>query len=433
MFDARAAKLLEPGKYLTSPDYPGLRLEAYTDCRTWTYRFRSPVDGKLRQVKLGQWPAMSLHAAVVEWERLRDLRASGVDPVLQRRQQKHEQQLALADAKADQDRLAYTVHDLCMDYWSGYVRHARVKKGVTEVLRMIDTMLGDFGKLPAVSVTRSQAFDLIQQYMETAPVQAGRLKAELGAAWDYAIDSGRLPETVPNWWRLILRARIKSKGKIIAGERMGTTKRVLSPDEVGQLIRWLPNFTQMVEDALTLYLWTGARGAEIMAMEGREIVREGDVWWWILPKAKTKNARHSAAKDQRTPLFGRALAIVRRRMERHGDGYLFPARVPKGNQTHVQQKAIGVAVWYHQPYSQTRSVNPRARLPVTHWSPHDLRRTARTLLAALGCPDAVGETILGHMLPGVLGVYNQHTYDAERVEWLKRLSDHLEALAAGQH
>jgi hypothetical protein len=34
------------------------------------------------------------------------------------------------------------------------------------------------------------------------------------------------------------------------------------------------------------------------------------------------------------------------------------------------------------------------------------------------------------MLPGVLGVYNKHAYDSERAEWLKRLSDHLEFLAA---
>jgi integrase len=69
-------------------------------------------------------------------------------------------------------------------------------------------------------------------------------------------------------------------------------------------------------------------------------------------------------------------------------------------------------------------------LPVSHWAPHDLRRTARTRLAALGCPEEVSESILGHVLPGVQGVYNQHAYDAEKVEWLKRLSEHLESLAA---
>ncbi|WP_211163338.1 hypothetical protein [Aromatoleum diolicum] len=51
-------------------------------------------------------------------------------------------------------------------------------------------------------------------------------------------------------------------------------------------------------------------------------------------------------------------------------------------------------------------------------------------MASLACPEAVSEAILGHMPPGIVGTYNRHTYDAERVEWLLRLSEHLEALAA---
>lgn len=47
----------------------------------------------------------------------------------------------------------------------------------------------------------------------------------------------------------------------------------------------------------------------------------------------------------------------------------------------------------------------------------------------MGCPDAVAEAVLGHMQPGIVGVYNRHQYDAERVEWLRRLSERLEELA----
>ena len=51
------------------------------------------------------------------------------------------------------------------------------------------------------------------------------------------------------------------------------------------------------------------------------------------------------------------------------------------------------------------------------------------LLAAMGCPGDVAESVLGHMIPGVAGAYNRHQYDAERVEWLRRLSERLEELA----
>jgi len=307
----------------------------------------------------------------------------------------------------------------------------RAKKGATEVKRMFDKMLGPTGCLAASEISRAEAFDLIKRHAEMAPVQAGKLRAELAAAWDYAIDSGRLPESSPNWWRSVMRGKIRSRGKSIAGEKVGTAQRVLSSDEIGTLIRWLPNFSQLLEDTITLYLWTCTRGAEIVGMEGTEIQREADgLLWWVIPKSRTKSARNENATDLRVPLYGRALAVVMRRKDRYGDGLLFQARTIDGKIRAVEQKTIQSTVYFHQPYSQTRPGAVRARLPVSHWSPHDLRRTSRTLLASMGCPDAVGESILGHMLPGVLGVYNKHAYDAERAEWLRRLSDHLEFLAA---
>jgi hypothetical protein len=428
MFDARAAKLLGPGQYLTSPDHPGLRLEARGDRRTWTYRYRSPVSGKLRQVKIGLWPEMSMHAAIVAWEQLRARRDSGIDIADER---KAVRVAALADSaqpKAKKEK-PYTVQDVCDDYVRGHIRPARAKKGATEVERLFATMLGDAAQCIAADITRTQAFDLIQSYAST-PVVAKQLRRELGAAWDFALDAGRLPDNAPNWWRLILRGKLKSKGKKLQGEYIGTSKRVLSPAETGQLIRWLPNFTRLIDDVLTLYLWTAARGVEIVMMEGREIINEGGQWWWVQPKAKTKNARHERAVDLRIPLFGRALTIISRRKELYGEGWLFPAKLPGKRYEPVQQKTIQSTVYYHQPYCQSCPDKVRLRVPVTHWAPHDLRRTARTRLSAIGCPSDVAETIIGHLLPGVEGVYNQYTFDAEKIVWLKRLSDHLEELAS---
>jgi len=430
-FDARAIKLLEAGRHLTSAECPGLRLEATASRRTWTYRYRSPIDDALRQIKIGVWPTVSVHTAIAEWEKLRALRDQGRDPALEAREAKRAARAEAVTSKAARRASAYTVAHVCDDYWHGHIVPHRKQKGQTEVRRMFDAMLGDTGQIPAAELTRAQAFDLIKGLAEKGPVVAGKLRTELGAAWDYAIDAGRLPETCPNWWRLILRGKLRSKGKKIAGEPVGTAKRVLSGPEAGALIRWLPNLTQLLEDALTLYLWTCTRGVEILTMEGSDVRQEtAGQWWWVIPKEKTKNARHQDATELRVPLFGRALAVVLRRRERYGEGWLFPARRRDGAIVPVEQKTIQSGVWYHMPYSATRGNDARPRLPVTHWAPHDLRRTSRTFLAALGCPNEVAESILGHMLPGVQGVYNQHTYDAERVQWLDRLDRHLEALAA---
>lgn len=428
-FDAREAKLLKPGEHLTSPEHAGLRLERSTRTTAWIYRYRSLVDDKLRQIKIGSWPAMSVHAAIAEWEQLRNRRNAGEDPAQENRAVRQAEKAAQAQKLAQANRIIFTVEDVCDFFWRGYIQHNRAKKGATETKRMFATMLGDLADVEAATLTRAQAFNLIQSCAEKSPVQAGRLRSELGAAWDYAIDAGRLPETAPNWWRLILRGRIKSRGKKIGGEHVGTTKRVLTPAEAGALIRWLPNFTNLVDDVLTLYLWTATRGAEIVGMRGLDVQKgaDGQIWWTI-PKDRTKNARHENATDLRVPLFGRAVQVVMRRKELYGDGYLFLAKV-ENDARPVEQKTIQSAVWYHQPYSNTRPTLPRPRLPVTYWAPHDLRRTSRTFLAALGCPDEIGEMIIGHIKPGVKGTYNLYDYDAERVVWLKRLSDYLESLA----
>jgi integrase len=49
-----------------------------------------------------------------------------------------------------------------------------------------------------------------------------------------------------------------------------------------------------------------------------------------------------------------------------------------------------------------------------HFTLHDLRRTMRTHLAALGIRSEVAERCLGHHLRGVEGVYNTHDYFQER-------------------
>lgn len=150
---------------------------------------------------------------------------------------------------------------------------------------------------------------------------------------------------MPNWWRQILRGKIRSKGKKIAGANVGTAKRVFSAEEVGRLIRWLPNFTALVEDVLTMYLWTGTRGGEICTMRGDEGARDSDgTWWWTLPKEKTKNARHAGATDLRVPLFGRALNVVLRRKERYGDSFLFPAKTKALKP--IEQKTVQAVVYY---------------------------------------------------------------------------------------
>jgi integrase len=221
----------------------------------------------------------------------------------------------------------YTVCTLCDDYLAGHVERVRKQKGATIIRQTFVNKLKPITHLPAESITRKQAFDLLESCAKTPT---------LGGKWDYALDAGRLPESSPNWWRLVMRGRLSSTGKTVDGERV-TTKRVLSDAETGELIRWLPNFSTTLNDALTLYLWTGTRGAEIVSIEVREITEEPDGLWWTVPKAKAKDAKRANATDLRVPLIGRAEQIVRRRMLNAKKGFLFPSTSAQG---HKEQKLI---------------------------------------------------------------------------------------------
>ncbi len=401
-FDARAAKALGAGEHLTVDGAPGLRLEATASTKTWTYRYRSPVDGRMRQTKLGRWPAMGLPAALSAWEKVKSQRDAGADPAAEKRAAAREIRTS-----------AYTVADACADYLGDY-QHVVAPKTYAEAERTIATGTPAIADRPAASITRADAFALIDSARST-PVQAANLRRLLGAVWDRALDAGKLPPEVPNWWRLILRGKLASKGKVVDGKHQGVHKRVLSEAELAKLLPWMPNFSRDVDDALTLYLWTCCRGAEIVAMDAAEISEEPDGLWWTVPRHKLKMRRNPLTTDLRVPLVGRAEAVVRRRLDAVGSGWLFPSR---GRTGHVEQKALGVATWAHSKRCESRPEWVRPRLPVADFAPHDLR------------PAEVAEAILGHLLPGVQAVYNRHQYDPERRLWLTRLSDRLEQLGA---
>ena len=70
----------------------------------------------------------------------------------------------------------------------------------------------------------------------------------------------------------------------------------------------------------------------------------------------------------------------------------------------------------------------KAVCPVGDWAANDLRKTARTHLAALGCPFEVAESVLHHKLPGVGGLYNRHSYEAEKREWLTKLGELFDSM-----
>ena len=62
------------------------------------------------------------------------------------------------------------------------------------------------------------------------------------------------------------------------------------------------------------------------------------------------------------------------------------------------------------------------RCGVTGWTLHDLRRCARSLMSRAGVQNDLAERVLGHVQPGVQGIYNRHDFFEEKADALRRLA-----------
>jgi integrase len=74
-----------------------------------------------------------------------------------------------------------------------------------------------------------------------------------------------------------------------------------------------------------------------------------------------------------------------------------------------------------------------AKLPkdFAPWRVHDLRRTARTLMAEIGISRDTAERVLGHRLGKIEGTYNRHGLFREKGEALAALTQHIQIIVAG--
>lgn len=383
---------LPAGSEVSDDDSAGLRVSVgATGRKTFFRRYR--IGGKLKQVKLGTFGAMTLAEARRANEKLRD-----ADPAAEKLAAKE------AKAKAEEKPAGPTVGQLIEDYLNLHVDPMRKPKGAAEVRRfLLSPALGGLRAMRADEVKRTYAFDLIVALRAKTPVLAGNIKQELRAAYAFAANRG------------VLEVPIDPFGFRVHGVTAAKRSRVLSAQELTVLLPWLGNYSEAVRDVLLISLLTGTRSGEVCSIHASEVT-DGV---WTIPASKAKNG-----VSFRVMLPRQAAVIIRRRMETR-KGWLFPRRDGKGP---IDQKVVGVETWTHSPDCPSDRYQPREKCPVSSWAPHDLRRTCRTNLSALGCPVEVAEAVLNHLPVGVRGNYDLHKFDDEKREWLQRWGDYLDTL-----
>lgn len=438
------------GSELADPEHPGLRVRAVGEQRIFFYRYKNPA-GALRQVEIGVLGAMTLTTIRSEWQTLRDKVRSGADPREELKARRAGAAEALKATQQAERAQALTVGKVIDRYLEEKVELTRKAKGAAEVRRMLHQLINlatwtaarrkvekaqgrgrpklpegvrDVADLPAKDFTREMAHGLLLAYGHTAPRSGGMARAELRGAWRYGIDAGFLP--APSPFEKTPGAKHDNFG---GGALIGHSERerALSSAEAGQLLRWMAepgSYSRTVRDVLELVLRTGLRSGEVCGIHSRELVRRDGVLWLEMPGDRVK-----MGKPHSVPLVGRAEAIALARMPEKG-GHLFPST--KDSSKPILQKVLGVEVYACSGRSKAAAYKTRKVCPVSDWAPHDLRRSARSLLSELGCPFEVGEAILAHRLPGVSAVYARAGFEVAKVEWLTKLGAYLDTLQMAQ-
>jgi integrase len=144
-------------------------------------------------------------------------------------------------------------------------------------------------------------------------------------------------------------------------------------------------------------LLTAARRAEAARMSWDEIENED----WILPAARNKTKQELAR-----PLSKTTIKLLASLPRFQNCAFVF---------TSDGKRALGGFSKAKRAFDQ--------QCGVTGWTLHDLRRTARSLMSRAGVNADVAERCLGHVIPGVRGVYDRHHYRNE-------MTNAYEALAA---
>jgi integrase len=105
-----------------------------------------------------------------------------------------------------------------------------------------------------------------------------------------------------------------------------------------------------------------------------------------------------------------AMKIVKAQPRMAGNPYVFPGR-------------SGPLAGYSDRHAAFKAL-----CGVDGFSLHDLRRTARSLMARAGVSSEHAERVLGHAIAGVEGIYDRHHYRDETADALKRLARLIEKI-----
>jgi integrase len=333
-----------------------------------SFATRTLFDGKQINVPHGDMTVLSLaDARVMSADAIRQAK-QGIDP-----------RQAKKDAKAK--RLAAEANTFAaavMQYLDRpEVRKLRTINSIRR--RLLRRACPEIGSRPVVDIKRSDIAKLLDHIARSyGPIQANRTLSDIRCVLDFFAD--RDDDWKPPRLKNLEREEV-------------VRNRILDDDEIKAVWSTGNAFCQFL-------LLTSARRDEAGAMRWDELNGSD----WTLPAARNKTK-----VDLVRPLSKRALDLLAA-LPRNGD-YVFGNTGMKPLRTYGRLKD---------------SVD--AASGVKNWRFHDLRRSARTLLSRAGISPDHAERCLGHVIPGIRGVYDKHEFLDEKRHAFKALAHQIDLI-----
>lgn len=417
------------------------------------YAFR--WDEKVTWHQCGTWPNASMETIRAERDKARQLVKQGVNPADQRKAERIEAQArveaVIAEAAKQQTEIL-TVREMFEGWLADGVARA---DGNAELRRSFEKdVLPRIGTKPVKSTTEHDLRALLREMVKRG-VQRMAIRTHSDIVQMFSWAAKRQP-----WRGLMIEgnpAELVEMGKLLpAGSTAERPReRTLSADELRELHQIfarseaeyaaLPagqkyNLARPLKKETQLALWialgTACRIGELLMARWDEVNLE--LGEWFVPAENTKTG-----EDWRVYLSPFALTQFKKLHELTGDtSFCFPARAAKGEEPeqHVCTKSVSKQVGDRQIMFKNRKKALSHRscddsLVLAggsngEWTPHDLRRTAATMMQALGVLPDIIDRCQNHVLAGsrVRRHYMHHDYaDEKRAAWA-RLGERLEAI-----
>ncbi|CAM5793185.1 tyrosine-type recombinase/integrase [Rhizobacter fulvus] len=397
--------LVEPGLYLY------LRARSTGEiAKQW--QFRAQVDGVRRWLSLGSFPAVGLAKAHAELLTHRVAHESA-----KKGEADHPVTAARFARKAA--RAEPTVAEVFAE-WLDDKRMGSPRKGGEPVReRTIQVLVENFnadirdrigdGKIAKLSREGVQAC-IDAPRKRSAPGAAAHVFRTLKGLTNFAIKRGYIEGADP--MRGIENPRPYRPAPVNAA----------SDAEVLTLLRAVEDskLWEATKLAIDFQLLTGARPTEVRLLTWDEISEKRSLW--TIPKERFKSGR-----EHRVHLSQQALAVLERAKVIKGSSpFVFPGSNANEKKTAGAMEKMAIARALSRIAKRTEEDGGKKL------SPHDLRRTFRTMLSRIGVAPHVAELCLGHIEKETMRrVYDGHDYTSEMIDAWDKAGAHIAALRRG--